>query len=313
MPASRRAISGLTLCGFLLSLAALGAEEPRWRDATRDIFIDGRLDRQAQALVAGHRTAVVSSLLDDAYLLDRDTGSLWTVPRAAFRIAEDRATALLDPGAALEPSGSFQKVDPSSQIFAGKGHTVLIARHQGLVGEVTEEALFAAVPVWKSLAQGYTPAPGAVAALRKVTKPTSFSVVFGTWCGDSKEYVPRLLKALREAANPKLSARLVALDNQFLEPAEVIRARRIINVPTMIVERHGGELGRVTETPATATVEEDLSAILEGRPREHRGRYEREAELARGTYLYRGHCVKESLARTFDLRLEPLPLPAETS
>ena len=55
----------------------------------------------------------------------------------------------------------------------------------------------------------------------------------------------------------------------------------------MIVERHGGELGRVTETPATATVEEDLSAILEGRPREHRGRYEREAELARGTYLYR--------------------------
>ena len=38
----------------------------------------------------------------------------------------------------------------------------------------------------------------------------------------------------------------------------------------------------------------------------------RSPDLRRGTYLYRGLCVKESLARTFDLRLEPLPFLEET-
>jgi alanine dehydrogenase len=42
------------------------------------------------------------------------------------------------------------------------------------------------------------------------------------------------------------------------------------------------------------------------------GGLERSPDLRRGTYLYRGRCVKQSLARTFDLRLEPLPFPAET-
>jgi len=35
-------------------------------------------------------------------------------------------------------------------------------------------------------------------------------------------------------------------------------------------------------------------------------------DLRRGTYLHRGRCVKESLARTFGVRHEPLPPPRET-
>lgn len=38
---------------------------------------------------------------------------------------------------------------------------------------------------------------------------------------------------------------------------------------------------------------------------------ERSPELRHGTYLYRGRCVKESLARTFDLKLETIPSPSE--
>jgi alanine dehydrogenase len=34
-----------------------------------------------------------------------------------------------------------------------------------------------------------------------------------------------------------------------------------------------------------------------------------DANLRRGTYLYRGRCAQESLARTFDLARGPLPWP----
>ena len=109
------------------------------------------------------------------------------------------------------------------------------------------------------------------------------TVVLGTWCGDSKEFVPRVLKSVRAASNPNIAVRLVALDNEFLQPQEVIGGRRIINVPTIIVESDGRELGRITETPAGATAEEDLAAILAGSPPAHEGRYERGAEVARWT------------------------------
>lgn len=287
MRVPRRLLTGLLPGLFLVFAAPLAAEEPAWRDATRDIFVDGRLDKTAQALVSGPRTAIVSPLLEEAFLLDRETKAFQVVPRAAIRFAADRATATLDTAATPEEGGPFQKVDSSGRIFAWKGHSVLVARHQGLVGDVTEAALFEAVPVWKGLLESYTPSAAAVESLRKFKQPATMTLVFGTWCGDSKDYVPKVLKTLRAAGNPRLSVRLVALDNQFLQPADVIRARRIINVPTILVERRGREIGRVTETPAAATVEEDLAAILRGKPNEHRGRYERGAELASGTYLYR--------------------------
>jgi thiol-disulfide isomerase/thioredoxin len=124
-----------------------------------------------------------------------------------------------------------------------------------------------------------------VTALRKAGK-AQLTLVFGTWCGDSKEYVPKLLAAVEAAKNPKLSVRLIALDNGFLRPAEVIQGRRVINVPTILVDRGEREIGRVTETPAVEVIEEDVAAILSGRPNPHAGRYERAGEIARGSYRY---------------------------
>jgi hypothetical protein len=181
----------------------------------------------------------------------------------------------------------FQKVGAGSTILTWKGRTILIARHQGVVGDVTEETLFATVPVWRRLMDAYEPAPAAVAALADEKRDVTMTVVLGTWCGDSKEFVPRVLKTLHETANPRIRVRLVALDNQFLHPQDVIATRRIINVPTVVLESGGVEIGRITETPATATMEDDVAAILAGKPPEHNGRYERGPELARGTYVYR--------------------------
>ncbi|HEY7368758.1 MAG TPA: thioredoxin family protein [Thermoanaerobaculia bacterium] len=272
---------------FLVTADAARAAGATLRDATRDVYVDGRLDRATQVLVRSgpYGTIVVSPQLEEALLLDRDSESFRAVPREAIAFAEDRATAQLAVDAATLPGGATQKVDASTTILNWKGHTVLLARHQGVSGEIDAATLFATVPIWKSLKDHYAPDASAVAALRKAGK-ARLTVVFGTWCGDSKEYVPRLLKTVEAAANPDLTVRLVALDPGFLRPADVIQGRRVINVPTILVDRGGKEIGRVTETPAVENVEQDVAAILSGRPNPHAGRYERGAEIARGSYRY---------------------------
>jgi len=265
------------------------AEGPTWRDSTRDVYVDGHLDRAARVLSAdgGKRTAVLLPGARKALLLDREASTFSVVARKAFAFNADGTGAELAADAASKPGGAFQKVDASSSILAWKRKTILVSRHQGLVGDVTEDTLFATVPVWRQEMDAYQPVPAAVAAIAKESRPMTMTVVFGTWCGDSKEFVPRLLKTVHAAANPKVSVKLVALDNDFLHPPDAIARWRVINVPTVIVESGGVEIGRITETPAANTMEEDVAAILAGTPGEHAGRYERGAELARGTYVYR--------------------------
>ena len=287
-----RTLSRVTLL-FLATLvsvqAALLAEGPTWRDSTRDVYVDGHLERAARVLSAdaGKKTAVLLSGARKALLLDREASTFSVVPRRAFSFAAGGAGAELAADVAPKPGGALQKVDSSASILSWKGKTVLVSRHQGLVGEVTEDALFAAVPVWRQLEDAYTPVPTAVAALAKESRPVTMTVVLGTWCGDSKEFVPRVLKTVHAAANPRITVKLVALDNDFLHPQDVIARFRVINVPTVIVESGGVEIGRITETPAAKSMEEDVAAILAGAPAEHIGRYDRGPELARGTYLYR--------------------------
>jgi thiol-disulfide isomerase/thioredoxin len=279
----------LILLATLVSVQGVLAEGPTWRDSTRDVYVNGHLDRAARVLSAdaGKKTAVLLPGARKALLLDRETSTFSVVPRKAFTVTADGAGAELATDAVLKPGGAFQKVDSSASILSWKGKTVLVSRHQGLVGDVSEDALFAAVPVWRQLLEAYQPVPAAVAALSSEQRPVTMTVVFGTWCGDSKEFVPRILKTVHAAANPRISVKLVALDNDFLHPQDVIAGWRVINVPTVIVESGGVEVGRITETPAAKTMEEDVAAILAGKPAEHPGRYERGPELARGTYLYR--------------------------
>jgi hypothetical protein len=281
--------SALVLLAGLLLVSAALADEPAWRDSTRDVYVDGRLDRGVQVLSAdsGRRLALLLPDSKKALLLDREKSTFLIVPRKAFHVAADGMSADLAPDAVTKPGGLLQKVDSSATILFWKHKTVFVARHQGLVGEVDEKTLFATVPAWGRSMESYQPVAAAVAGLAKEKRPVALTVVFGSWCGDSKEFVPRVLKSVHAAANPNLSVRLVALDNDFLHPQDVIAGRRIINVPTVIVESEGGEIGRITETPAGKTMEEDIAAILGGRPSEHEGRYERGPELARGTYLYR--------------------------
>ena len=71
----------------------------------------------------------------------------------------------------------------------------------------------------------YTPNPAVLEALRETdTTGLNFAVFFGTWCGDSRREVPRLLKLFDAMGLPEESVELVALDitDETLKPFDSI-------------------------------------------------------------------------------------------
>lgn len=280
------------LPALLLFAAFPAAASLKWNDTIRDVYVNGALTREGQTLANEHRLAYLPPS-GEASIFDRDTGEVVSADRAVFTFNEDRTAATTPDAFPSRDAGKFVMPDESSVLTT----SILIVPHQSHAGPMTEADLWATAPVWKSIHDRYTPDPAVVAKLRDA-KPARVTIVLATWCGDSKRAVPRLLKALHEANNPALQVEFYGIGPDFLTPLDYIRARTLTNVPTMIVERGRGEIGRVVETPATATVEQDIATILAGETLPpHPGRYERAALLASGHYSHRdarGETAKET-------------------
>jgi hypothetical protein len=259
-----------------------------WSDTARDVYIDNELDRGAQVLTSDSpsRLALISSKLEAALVLSVSEHTVSAIPKDAFQFSADRTSATSDSAAAMKVIGKFTRIDGPIYFFVIDAKPVIIRGHPGATGEMTMDKLWETVPVWRSLMNTYEPNARAVEQIKADASNTTVTLAFGTWCPDSKNYVPKLIKALSAAGNENIHLKLVGIDNQFREPVATVQPRRITNVPTVIVERGGREIGRIVETPAASTMEEDLASILNGKQPVHNGRWERGPRLASGVYSY---------------------------
>ena len=293
-------LSGAVLCAWLW-VSVLGATTPvepaepaatetTWSDTSRDVYVDGVLEYEVGAYVADEpkRLALAGGPLPEVIVVDLETLEISTLPHASFEASPDGAISPV--GTVPSPGNRAAKIvdrGSSQYLLQHRLQTILVAPKQGPTGFVPFEELWQREPSWKRRMLLAEPAPEIVDALRRHPRDARITVVLGTWCGDSRGQVPPLLAALSAAANPRLEVEVVGILRGFLQPAEWIRERQIINVPTVLVEEGGREIGRVVETPALDSIEEDLVAILGGHPPEHLGRYERGPEVRRGRYVYR--------------------------
>jgi len=114
----------------------------------------------------------------------------------------------------------------------------------------------------------YQPDPAILERLRPLLGGVSVEAYFGTWCGDSRRQVPRLIRLLDLAGFDDRQLSLVGLSDRAMEfkqaPGHPEAKRYVHRTPTIVVVREGREIGRIVETPA-ASIESDLLAILEGR------------------------------------------------
>lgn len=86
-------------------------------------------------------------------------------------------------------------------------------------------------------------------------------IVMGTWCGDSREQVPRFFKILDQLNYPSERIFMVAVDRNKKTKDFCLGDYNIQLVPTFIFTHDGEEIGRIIETPGT-TLEGDLLSIL---------------------------------------------------
>ena len=93
------------------------------------------------------------------------------------------------------------------------------------------------------------------------------TIFLGTWCGDSRREVPRILKILDCCGFPPQQLTLVMVSNQpdayKRSPGGEESGRKIQRVPTIIIEKANGEVGRIVEFPVVS-LEKDMLSILRG-------------------------------------------------
>lgn len=113
--------------------------------------------------------------------------------------------------------------------------------------------------------ENYTVDKDLVKLFKKKLRQHEVLLFLGTWCGDSKREVPRMLKILEVANFPKEQLRIIALDRRRDNYKKGLNGEEkgwnIKRVPTLVLVKEGVEVNRIVERPID-TLEEDLLAIL---------------------------------------------------
>lgn len=94
-------------------------------------------------------------------------------------------------------------------------------------------------------------------------------IFMGTWCGDSKREVPRMLKVFNYCGVTEDRLRLFTVNNSDSAFKQTLgneaAKENIFRVPTFIFYNEAGkELGRIIESPVQ-TLEKDMEAIISGK------------------------------------------------
>ncbi|HUR81648.1 MAG TPA: thioredoxin family protein [Thermoanaerobaculia bacterium] len=281
----------MPLAALVLLSAALASPQPRvWNDSIRDVYVDGKLERNVQTLTTSSPRMIAVVCGDEVMVFTPDAGTVSRTSKSAFTFAPDRVSATTPANLETVVSGSMVKPNDETMfalMSASDGKTMLVSAHQSKAGAMTLDELWETAPVWRTIADVYEPDGKIVDRLRAIDQPVTLQVVMATWCGDSRQHVPRLLKSIARANNPNITVELTGVGPDFTTPMAVVSGENITNVPTVIVRREGRELGRYVETPAAATIEDDVADIVAGTQKPHPSRTERGKLLRTGTYVLR--------------------------
>lgn len=105
--------------------------------------------------------------------------------------------------------------------------------------------------------------------LKNFIDKKQFLLFLGTWCGDSKREVPRILKVLDYCGVKPEQIKMILVSNvdslYKQSPTHEEKGLHILRVPTLIVYENNTEINRFIEYPVE-TLEKDLLKILNKQP-----------------------------------------------
>jgi len=139
-----------------------------------------------------------------------------------------------------------------------------------LIGEFTKEDLLKApynswfTPEYDN----FKPSAEALETIKSNISDYEIIVFMGTWCGDSKREVPKLLKILDEVGYDYSNLTLVGVSRNKTTPEKIEEDWNIDRVPTIIFTKDGKEINRFVEYPGE-TIEADIAKIVSGQDYKH--------------------------------------------
>ncbi len=109
--------------------------------------------------------------------------------------------------------------------------------------------------------KAYQPNRSAVDELSKISGDYRFVVFAGTWCGDTKDLLPKFYKVLVESGFDMRAIEMYGV-NRNKEALNIeTTLYGIKNIPTIIVMHQFREVGRIVESVNTS-IEEELDAMI---------------------------------------------------
>ncbi|MAO66341.1 MAG: hypothetical protein CL666_15215 [Balneola sp.] len=138
------------------------------------------------------------------------------------------------------------------------------AQETELTGPVTEKQILENDRIYEIYIDRYTPDSVAIDYLMNMKEPVKLMVFLGSWCRESKKYIPRLMKSLREADAKNIHVEYVGVNAQKNSPESFLNMHQIKYIPTVVVLKGDKEIGRIVEEPQQP-IELELMEILEGR------------------------------------------------
>ena len=97
--------------------------------------------------------------------------------------------------------------------------------------------------------------------LSRAMRGINVTIVMATWCGDSKEWVPKFYKIMDEMKFNYKRLAVIGVDRDKQAPGTPVKDLKADRVPTFIFYRKKLELGRIVETPSDL-LEKDILKIL---------------------------------------------------
>ena len=153
-----------------------------------------------------------------------------------------------------------------SQLFAQELNKVIVdpkLEKDVLVGSCDREGLKSEIfsEYFNEGYSNYVPDENIIKQLKKKKKGHEIVVVMATWCGDSKEQVPKFYKILDAIGFKDSNIKLIAVDGMKTGGETDISSLNIERVPTFIFYKDGREIGKIVESP-TSSLEKDMLLIL---------------------------------------------------
>lgn len=112
--------------------------------------------------------------------------------------------------------------------------------------------------------KGYTPTADIMRQYTANKDSVNLIIFAGTWCGDTKNLLPKFFATTDAAGFPENRITLIGVDRSKKTLYNLTEAFGVANVPTFIVMKNGKEIGRVVEYGKIGAPDKEVAQIIAG-------------------------------------------------